>query len=117
MTGGRVIYATKAADCRICEVKAQRTTTRTGRTVRYHIRQDIHSEMYTIGRSRKALQDLRTRQRLMERSFAQGVCFGMKDAPMATAMASADPGIPYCYGPEYPHPLQGNERKVPGDRQ
>jgi hypothetical protein len=36
--------------------------------------------MYAVGRSRKAKRNLRIRQHLMERCFARGVRFGMKNA-------------------------------------
>ncbi|MGD0232063.1 MAG: transposase [Syntrophorhabdales bacterium] len=80
MIGDWIIYAMRAPICRVCDLKEQCTRNKTGRTVRRHIRHDVLATMYEIGRSREAKRDLRTRQHLMERSFAQGVYFGMKKA-------------------------------------
>ncbi len=80
MIGDWIIYAMRATICRVCHLKEQCTKNRTGRTVRRHTHHDILTTMYTVGRSRKAKRDLRIRQHLMERSFAQGVYFGMKRA-------------------------------------
>ncbi len=80
MIGDWVVYAMRATICRVCHLKEQCTKNKTGRTVRRHIQQTILTTMYTIGRSREAKRDLRIRQHLMERSFAQGTYFGMKKA-------------------------------------
>ena len=80
MIGDWFIYAAKAAMCRTCELREQCTKNETGRTVRRHTCNEVVTAMYDIGRSREAKRDLRTRQHLMERSFAQSVYFGMKRA-------------------------------------
>ena len=80
MIGGWTIYAMKAPICRACHLKEQCAKNKTGRTVRRHIHHDILTTMYMIGRSRKAKRDIGNRRHLMERSFPQGVYFGMKRA-------------------------------------
>jgi transposase len=80
MNGDWVIYAMKKTTCRGCQLKDRCTKNKRGRMVRRHSRQDILDTMYTIGRSREAKRNLRIRQHLMERNFAQGVYFGMKEA-------------------------------------
>ena len=80
MNGDWIIYAMKTTTCQVCRLREQCTKNKTGRTVHRHIYQDILTTMYTVGRSRKAKRDLRSRQHLMERNFAQSVYFGMKKA-------------------------------------
>lgn len=80
MIGDWIIYAAGKKTCRACNLKEQCTKNKTGRTVRRHIRHDVLTRMYAVGRSRKAKRNLRIRQHLMERCFARGVRFGMKNA-------------------------------------
>jgi transposase len=80
MSGDWVIYAMRKTVCGVCSLKDQCTRNKRGRMVRRHSRQDILDTMYVIGRSREAKRNLRIRQHLMERNFAQGVYFGMKEA-------------------------------------
>lgn len=77
--GDWVVYTMKPAVCRVCRLRDKCTKNKTGRTVR-RVRHDALTAMYAQGRSRDAKRNLRVRQHLMERSFAQGVYFGMKKA-------------------------------------
>jgi len=79
--GGQwIIYAAGTTTCRLCPSRAKCTKAKTGRTVRRHVRHDALALMYARSRSKAAKRNLRIRQHLMERSFAQGVRFGMKKA-------------------------------------
>lgn len=80
MNGEWIIYRIKKTTCRVCDLKEQCTRNKSGRMVRRHIHQDALNNMYAVGRSRNARRNLRIRQHLMERCFAQGVYFGMKKA-------------------------------------
>jgi hypothetical protein len=78
--GEWIIYVAGTAACLACHLKEQCTKAKTGRAVRRHVRQEVLALMYAHGRSKAAKRNLRIRQHLMERSFAQGVRFGMKKA-------------------------------------
>ncbi len=78
--GDWIIYVAGTDVCLACSLKEQCTKAKTGRAVRRHVRQDALAMMYAHGRSKAAKRNLRIRQHLMERSFAQGVRFGMKKA-------------------------------------
>jgi len=66
--------------CENCTLKTQCTRSKSGRSINRHIRQDALDEMYKKMCKRKSLEDIKTRQHLMERSFANGVRFGFKKA-------------------------------------
>jgi transposase len=64
-------YGAPKKVCAACELREQCTKNKTGRTVKRHLRQDELNAMREKSRSAKAKQDIKTRQHLMERSFAQ----------------------------------------------
>ncbi len=76
----RMYYAARADDCNACELKSQCTRSATGRTIQRYDRQDDLEEMRAMAKTPKGKQDLKTRQHLMERSFAYSVPLGFKRA-------------------------------------
>jgi transposase len=64
-------YGAPKKVCAVCELRSQCTKNKTGRTVKRHLRQDELNAMREQSRSAEARQDIKTRQHLMERSFAQ----------------------------------------------
>ena len=73
-------YSARASDCSVCELKSQCTRNKIGRTIKRHLRQDELEAMRAMGQTPKGKQDLKTRQHLMERSFALAVPLGFKRA-------------------------------------
>lgn len=73
-------YAAPAAVCAACALRPQCTTNRAGRTITRHLRQDVLDQMRAIADSAAAQRDLRTRQHLMERSFARATRYGFDRA-------------------------------------
>jgi IS5 family transposase len=73
-------YAAPAAVCAACPRRAQCTTNRAGRTITRHLRQEVLDHMRAIAHSAAATRDLRTRQHLMERSFARATRYGFDRA-------------------------------------
>ena len=64
--------------CSQCNLKPQCTNDKNGRTLKRHIRQDELEIMYKKVYSGQSLDDIRTRQHLMERSFAKSDRYGFK---------------------------------------
>ena len=64
--------------CNKCYLKTQCTRSKTGRTLKRHIRQDDLDSMLNQAKSAPSKEDIRTRQHLMERSFAHAVRYGFK---------------------------------------
>jgi transposase len=73
-------YQCKAKACRACSLRDKCTDSKRGRTLRRHLRHDEVQLMRDRAQSFASKKDLRTRQHLMERSFARGVRFGFKRA-------------------------------------
>lgn len=73
-------YKASAKVCAGCQLRADCTRAKTGRTLKRHCRQLELDSMLTIARSRQAQRDLRTRQHLSERSYAQATRYGYKRA-------------------------------------
>ncbi len=73
-------YSARAVDCNACALRSQCTRNKTGRTIKRYFRQDEIEVMRAMGQTKKAKQDLKTRQHLMERSFALAVPLGFKKA-------------------------------------
>ncbi|MFH1076570.1 MAG: IS1182 family transposase [Pseudomonadota bacterium] len=71
--------ATKGA-CSSCEMRQSCTRAKDGRSLKRHIRQDELGRMLAIAGSAEAKRDLKTRQHLSERSFAQSTRYGHKRA-------------------------------------
>jgi transposase len=63
-----------------CPLRDQCTRSKTGRTVKRHERQEAINLMREEARSKPSRKDLRTRQSLMERTFARATRYGFKRA-------------------------------------
>jgi len=66
--------------CNACSLKPQCTRSKTGRTIKRHFQQDELDQMREASRSSAARRDIKTRQHLMERSFARATRYGYKRA-------------------------------------
>ena len=73
-------YITAAGTCNRCQLKSQCTKAKSGRTLKRHIRQDDLDSMLQQARSLESKKDIRTRQHLMERTFAHGTRYGYQRA-------------------------------------
>ena len=73
-------YIASASTCNSCELKEKCTKAKSGRTLKRHVRQNDLDFMVDQANSRKAKRDIRTRQHLMERSFARGTRYGYQRA-------------------------------------
>jgi len=69
-------YAAPKKVCAVCPLREQCTKNKSGRTVKRHLRQEELEQMRESSRSSKSKRDLRTRQHLMERSFARAKRYG-----------------------------------------
>jgi transposase len=66
--------------CNQCHLKSKCTRSKSGRTVKRHIRQKDLDDMLAIAESRKSKKDIAKRQHLMERSYARSKRYGFKRA-------------------------------------
>ena len=73
-------YAAPRKACAACSLRDQCTRNKQGRTVKRHVRQDTIEEMRSRSRTPRSRRDIRTRQHLMERSFARAQRHGFKRA-------------------------------------
>lgn len=73
-------YASPKKICAVCHLREQCTKNKSGRTIKRHLRQEELDAMREKSRSAKSKQDIRTRQHLMERSFANATRFGFDHA-------------------------------------
>jgi transposase len=73
-------YAAPRKICAACLIREQCTRNKSGRTIKRHLRQEELDRMREASRSAKAKRDIRTRQHLMERSFARGARYGFDRA-------------------------------------
>lgn len=73
-------YAAPKKVCAACQLREQCTKNKSGRTIKRHLRQDELDNMREKSRSAKAKRDIKTRQHLMERSFARGTRYGFDRA-------------------------------------
>jgi IS5 family transposase len=69
-------YAAPRKACAVCELRGKCTQNKTGRTIKRHLRQAELDVMQKESTSPKAKQDIKTRQHLMERSFARSKRYG-----------------------------------------
>ncbi len=69
-------YIASAGTCNRCQLKKQCTKSKSGRTLKRHIRQDDLDSMLKRASSAESKKDIRTRQHLMERTFAQATRYG-----------------------------------------
>jgi transposase len=73
-------YAAPKKVCGACDLRDQCTKNKSGRTIKRHLRQEDLDRMREASRSAKAKRDIKTRQHLMERSFARGTWYGFDRA-------------------------------------
>ncbi len=73
-------YAAPKKECEKCELRPECTKNKSGRTVKRHLRQDAIDCMRALAGSAKSKKDIKTRQHLMERSFARAQRYGFKRA-------------------------------------
>ena len=73
-------YQGQAKICKACSLRDRCTDSKRGRTLRRHLRHEEVRLMRERAQSFGSQKDLRTRQHLMERSFARAVRFGFKRA-------------------------------------
>lgn len=73
-------YGAPKKVCAACDLRDQCTRNKTGRTVKRHLRQAELNTMRQKSQSAEAKQDIKTRQHLMERSFANATRFGFDHA-------------------------------------
>jgi len=73
-------YQGQAKVCKTCALKDQCTDAKRGRTLRRHLRHEEVQLLRDRAQSFRSKRDLRTRQHLMERSFARSVPYGFKRA-------------------------------------
>lgn len=73
-------YAAPRKVCAACQLREQCTKNKSGRTIKRHLRQDVLDRMRAISRSANARYDIKTRQHLMERSFAKSTRYGFDQA-------------------------------------
>jgi len=73
-------YVASAGTCNRCQLKDQCTKAKSGRTLKRHLRQDELDSMLRHVVSPESKKDIKTRQHLMERSFARATRYGYKRA-------------------------------------
>jgi hypothetical protein len=73
-------YVAAAGTCNRCQLKKQCTKAKSGRTLKRHVRQDDLDSMLKQASSPESKKDIRTRQHLMERTFAQATRYGYQRA-------------------------------------
>ena len=73
-------YAASKKTCNSCALKEKCTRSKTGRTLKRHLRQDDIDLTLTESISAESKKDIKTRQHLMERSFARAKRYGYKRA-------------------------------------
>ncbi len=73
-------YIASAGTCNRCQLKEKCTKAKSGRTLKRHIRQNDLDFMLEQANNRESKKDIRTRQHLMERSYARSTRYGYKRA-------------------------------------
>jgi transposase len=73
-------YGASKKVCAVCELREQCTKNKAGRTVKRHLRQDELNSMRERSQSADAKRDIKTRQHLMERSFARSTRYDFDHA-------------------------------------
>jgi len=69
-------YAASSSDCGVCDLRPQCTQNKAGRTVKRHLRQGELDYMRALAGTAVSKNDIKTRQHLMERSFARAKRYG-----------------------------------------
>lgn len=75
-----VEYGASKKTCAACTLRHQCTRAKGARTVQRHVRQEELDRMFALTKTYAARKDLKTRQQLMERSFARSTRFGFDRA-------------------------------------
>jgi transposase len=75
-----IVYKAANKSCRGCELRDQCTKSKNARTIRRHERQASLDKKHSEGKSRQGRRDIKTRQHLMERSFAKAKRYGFDRA-------------------------------------
>jgi len=73
-------YGAPKKVCAVCELREQCTKNKSGRTVKRHLRQNELDIMRQRSKSAEAKRDIKTRQHLMERTFAQATRYDFDQA-------------------------------------
>ncbi len=73
-------YKAPSGICAQCHLQEKCTRSKDGRTLKRHARQDDLDLMLNRASNQQAKRDIRTRQHLMERSFARATRYGFKRA-------------------------------------
>ena len=73
-------YSATAKICNSCQLRDKCTRSKTGRSLKRHVRQDDIDLMLTQAMGADSKKDIKTRQHLMERSFARATRYGYKRA-------------------------------------
>ena len=73
-------YRVSSKTCAHCEFKERCTRSKSGRTLKRHVRQNELDAILKEGKSRSAIKDINYRQHLSERSFARSKRYGYKRA-------------------------------------
>ena len=73
-------YIASAGTCDSCQLRRKCTKAKSGRTLKRHIRQDDLDIMLDKANSIAAKKDIKTRQHLMERSYARSTRYGYQRA-------------------------------------
>src|SRR3989337_1943615 len=69
-------YAASSSDCWVCDLRPQCTQNKAGRTIKRHLRQEELDYMRALAGTAVSKNDIKTRQHLMERSFARAKRYG-----------------------------------------
>ena len=73
-------YIASKKTCNKCKLRDQCTKAKSGRTLKRHVRQDDLDNMRKQANSAESKKDIKSRQHLMERSFARAIRYGYKRA-------------------------------------
>jgi transposase len=73
-------YIASSQKCTTCHLRPNCSRSKSGRTVKRHVRQESLDRMLQGASSRDSQKDITTRQHLMERSFARSTRYGFKRA-------------------------------------
>ncbi len=73
-------YIASSGACNRCQLRKKCTKAKSGRTLKRHVRQDDLNFMLDQANGGEAKKDIRTRQHLMERSYARSTRYGFKRA-------------------------------------
>ena len=73
-------YIASAGTCDSCQLRRKCTKAKSGRTLKRHLRQDDLDTMLDKANSIAAKKDIKTRQHLMERSYARSTRYGYQRA-------------------------------------